>query len=175
MTRGKKTIRNLAVTAAVLALYVWMTGGFLSPADCVMTSMEQIGFAPCAIVREEVIGRTRVYLLRNAQGLYAVHGVRRGLLLWYADGGETHMDLKAHRTAGAPGGNAWGAHEDYSYALFVRDDETVDTAVWTAPDGQICRASDWVQDCVLVLVPGQVRWRTLTLYHAGVPVFTETP
>lgn len=173
MTRAMKTIRNLAVTAAVLAAYAWLSGGFLTPVGCVMTSMEQLGFTPCEILREDTVGAERLYVLRSAGGQYAVHSARRGLLFWHAGGGETHMDLEQRRADGAPGVDAWGVRETYSYALFVRDDDTVDTAAWTDSDGQIYRACDWTRNCTLVLAPGQVTWRVLNLYRDGACVFEE--
>lgn len=95
MTRGWKTIRNFAVTAAILAAFFWLWGVYLSPETCVLRSMEELGFAPCEIVSELPFPNgNREYLMKNTQGKYAIHGAKRVLgLFWATSGGATGMDF----------------------------------------------------------------------------------
>ena len=157
MTRGWKTIRNFAVTAAILAAFFWLWGVYLSPETCVLRSMEELGFAPCEIVSELTFPNgNREYLMKNTQGKYAIHGAKRVLgLFWATSGGATGMDFDS-RGKNCPAYFTWGGGADSKYVLCKRFDPAIDKVVWYAEDGTPYPAGDWHDDIVWRLVPEAV-------------------
>lgn len=119
MTRRGKLIRNLVVTAVVLALFFPVCGVYVNPENCALDSARALYYGDCTVRGwGDAPDGERIYFLTNEEGAIYLCKVRRSFGLFWTTG------------SAFSGGNGWYAQEGVPVYIGRIDGGGSGSTVW---------------------------------------------
>ena len=171
MTRKAKTVRNLAVTAALLLAWSWCSNWYLDPARCVSDSLRQLYFMPHEVLLYvEGEPGERIYLAAGEDNTIAVHRTQRHFgIFWSPGSGGTGIQVRTD----APLFVTSGSRGERCYAVFYRVDPAIASVQVTA-DGAGYETAEWAQDFAMLAWTGSSRDAVYRAYDRDGQLVYET-
>lgn len=152
MTRRAKTMRNFGIMLVILAIVFWQSALYLTSEACVMASAEELGYGTCEIIRRDAYENGDIYVLRDADGNYAIYRAERVGPFWHAGSGSGGMNFQVAPDEPIFTGNA--GNQNFGYCICKRYDPDIARIAWVCKNGEVIAADDWTDDIILTVIPG---------------------